>query len=52
MQEKLKEAEQQVALFQGKRQQLEVLESVAVELKSRLSGLMVRMQRSLYIYHI
>ena len=48
----MREAEQQVALFQGKRQQLEVLERVAVELKSRLNGLMVRIHRSLHIYHI
>ena len=47
LQEKLREAERQVALLQGRRQQLEVLEEVAVELKTRLSGLMVRM----YVYN-
>ena len=48
LQEKLKEAERQVALFQGRRQQLEVLEGVAAELKTRLSGLMVRIQQHLF----
>ena len=47
LQEKLREAERQVALFQGRRKQLEVLEGVAVELKTRLSGLMVRIQEHL-----
>ena len=36
-------------MFQGKRQQLEVLESVTAELKSRLSGLMVRAQQ-IFVY--
>ena len=47
LQEKLREAERQVALFQGRQKQLEVLEGVAVELKTRLSGLMVSIQEHL-----
>ena len=50
MQEKLREAEQQVAQFQDSQQQLKELESVAIDLKTRLSALVVRVQQYIYIY--